>query len=111
MATNSGSTTMVAGSSAPPKHGLIATGQSGAVRGHWYRLELAFHGERISGRIDGSQVFEVLNARHLAGMAGFGTGCNLAEFDDPTLDPVSAGVPVISAPPKQAVRGTRAAPK
>jgi len=53
----------------------------------------------------------MLNTRHLAGMAGFGTGWNLAQFDDLTLDPVIAGVPVTSAPPKQALRGTLAAPK
>jgi len=81
------------------KHGMIATGQSGAVRRHWHRLELAFHGERVSGRIDGAQVFEVHNTRHPAGMAGFGTGWNRAQFDDLTLDPVIAGIPVIPVSP------------
>jgi hypothetical protein len=81
------------------KHGLIAAGESGAVRGHWHHLELAFHGERISGRINGAQVFEVQNTRHQAGMAGFGTGWNRAQFDDLTLDPVIAGNPVIPVSP------------
>ena len=83
------------------RDGLIAAGRSGAVRGRWHRLELAFHGERISGSIDGTQVFEMLNTRHLAGMAGFGTGWNPAQFDDLTLDPVAAGVPLISALPRR----------
>lgn len=83
------------------KDGLIAAGRSGAVRGRWHRLELAFHGERISGSIDGTQVFEMLNTRHLAGMAGFGTGWNPAQFDDLTLDPVAAGVPLISPLPRR----------
>lgn len=77
------------------KDGLIAGGESRAVRGEWHRLELEFQDERITGRIDGTQVFEFQDARHGAGMAGFGTGWNTAEFDDLMLDPVASGVPVM----------------
>jgi hypothetical protein len=93
------------------KDGLIAAGQSAAVRGRWHDLELVFHGQWISGQIDGQPVFEMLDTRHMAGMAGFGTGWNRAQFDDLTLDPVSADVPVISESPVRQVTGPLAAPE
>ena len=88
------------------KNALIASGQATAPGlNRWHRLELAFHGERIVGRVDGAQVFALNDTRHAAGMAGFGTGWNVASFDDISVIPVSHSVPVISRPPVAPVSG------
>ena len=87
------------------KDALIESGQVAAGLNRWRRLELAFQGDRVVGRVDGTEVFARSDARHVAGMAGFGTGWNVGSVDEVTVEPVAADVPVISEPPLPAISG------
>jgi len=47
----------------------------------WHRLALAFEGSSIQASLDGTVVARVSDTSHKAGMAGFGSGWNRAQFD------------------------------
>jgi hypothetical protein len=48
----------------------------------WHHLALAFKGSAIQASIDGTSVARVTDGTHKQGMAGVGTGWNLAQFAD-----------------------------
>ena len=48
----------------------------------WHRLALAFRGSTIEASIDGARVASLSDETHKKGMAGIGTGWNLAQFAD-----------------------------
>ncbi|MDE2447860.1 MAG: hypothetical protein KGO22_02745, partial [Gammaproteobacteria bacterium] len=78
---------------------VLATGQVPAGLRVWRHEELVFRGDRIQGLIDGKTVVSLTDTRHAAGLAGIGNGWNTGSYDNLTIEPVAAGVPVISAPP------------
>jgi hypothetical protein len=43
---------------------------------------MTFRGSAISAFLDGKQLAQVSDATHQSGMAGMGTGWNLASFDN-----------------------------
>jgi hypothetical protein len=48
----------------------------------WHHLALAFRGSTIEASIDGARVASLSDETHKQGMAGVGTGWNLAQFDN-----------------------------
>jgi hypothetical protein len=48
----------------------------------WHRLALRFQGAEIEALVDGKSVAKVRDTMHPRGMAGFGTGWNIAQFDN-----------------------------
>ena len=48
----------------------------------WHHLALAFRGSTIEASIDGARVASLSDVTHKTGMAGVGTGWNLAQFDN-----------------------------
>ena len=94
---------------AETRDALLASGDIALNTPGWRHLELVLHGDRISGSIDGHQVFNVLDQRQPTGLAGLVAGWNQASFDNFTIVPVAAGVPVISTPPLQ--RSTKPPPQ
>ena len=78
---------------------VMASGQVAPALNVWRHLELAFDREHITASIDGRQVASLKDTRNSTGMAGLGSGWNPASFDDFAVTPLSARIPVISAPP------------
>jgi len=48
----------------------------------WHQLELKFAGAQIEAAMDGKSLCKANDSAHRAGMAGMGSGWNLAEFDN-----------------------------
>ena len=57
-------------------------GQGPVLLKTWHRLALAFRGSTIEASIDGARVASLSDETHKKGMAGIGTGWNLAQFAD-----------------------------
>ena len=51
----------------------------------WHRLALAFRGSTLEASIDGARVASLSDETHKKGMAGLGSGWNLAQFADFTV--------------------------
>ena len=77
----------------------------------WRHLELQLLGDRLTGFIDGTQVFRVDDAQHGAGLAGISAGWNAASFDDFEIAAVAPGVAVISPLPVHVLTGPPDPPK
>jgi len=60
----------------------LASGTATFPGGVWHRLAMTFRGSAISAFLDGKQLAQVSDATHQSGMAGMGTGWNLASFDN-----------------------------
>ncbi len=65
----------------------LAQGTTSFAARRWHHLELRFSGHKLSASIDGSKLAEVEDADHAHGMFGVGTGWNVAEFDNLSLQP------------------------
>jgi hypothetical protein len=60
----------------------LASGKVPFSLGTWHHLALAFRGSTIEASIDGGGVASQNDETHKKGMAGIGTGWNLAQFDN-----------------------------
>ncbi len=60
----------------------LASGKVSFSLKTWHRLALAFRGSTIEASIDGGRVASLTDETHKKGMAGIGTGWNLAQFAD-----------------------------
>lgn len=60
----------------------MASGHQAFSPREWHHVRLMFQGQRISAVLDGRTLASVQNADHAAGMFGFGTGWNHAQFDN-----------------------------
>ena len=85
---------------AESKDGVLASGAVAPRAGEWRHEELSFRGDHIRGAIDGATVVDLVDQRHPAGLAGLGNGWNTGRYDNFVIEPVAAGVPVISRPPR-----------
>ena len=65
----------------------LASGTVSFPAGAWHRLALTFRGSAISAFLDGKQLAQVSDTTHQSGMAGMGTGWNLASFDHFSITP------------------------
>ena len=65
----------------------LASGTVSFPAGAWHRLALTFRGSAISAFLDGKQLAQVSDTTHRSGMAGMGTGWNLASFDNFSITP------------------------
>ncbi len=59
----------------------LVSGKIASARGKWHHLELNFHGSQITASMDGHVVARLTDSSHRHGMAGVGSGWNVAEFD------------------------------
>jgi hypothetical protein len=64
----------------------LASGTASFAVNKWHLLALSFQGTAISGSIDGNVVGRVNDVSHKSGMAGIGSGWNVASFDDFAVD-------------------------
>jgi hypothetical protein len=62
--------------------GKLASGKVPFQLNTWHRLALAFKGTSIQASVDGALVANVTDTSHKEGMAGVGTGWNMAQFDN-----------------------------
>jgi len=60
----------------------LASGKVAFSLKTWHHLALAFRGSTIEASIDGARVASLSDETHKKGMAGIGTGWNLAQFAD-----------------------------
>ena len=60
----------------------LAAGTTPFGTGAWHRLALTFRGTTISASVDGKPLAQVNDTTHQSGMAGMGTGWNVASFDN-----------------------------
>jgi galactosylceramidase len=65
----------------------LATGKIDFDPEKWHRMEMAFSGGSIRVHLDGAELAEVHDTTFRAGMAGLGTGWNVAEFDNFAVSP------------------------
>lgn len=96
---------------AEAKDAVLASGTVSAGLRTWRHEELLFRGDRISGFIDGKLVVTLADIRHETGLAGIGNGWNAGSYDNLSIEPAAANVPVISTPPARAQGRTPEPPK
>ncbi|HUD99727.1 MAG TPA: LamG-like jellyroll fold domain-containing protein [Bryobacteraceae bacterium] len=60
----------------------LASGTGSFPAGTWHHLAMTFRGSTISASLDGKSLAQLSDTTHVNGMAGFGTGWNLASFDN-----------------------------
>lgn len=60
----------------------LASGTVSFPASRWHHLAMTFRSSAISASLDGKSLAQVSDTTHLNGMAGFGTGWNLASFDN-----------------------------
>jgi galactosylceramidase len=60
----------------------LASGTVSFPADAWHHLAMTFRGSAISAFLDGKSLAQVSDTTHQQGMAGFGTGWNLASFDN-----------------------------
>jgi hypothetical protein len=60
----------------------LAAGHQTLSPDAWHHLRLTFQGQQITALVDGHVLTSVKNTDHHAGMFGFGTGWNHAQFDN-----------------------------
>ena len=89
----------------------LRRGRAPQRRAEWRRVELSFRGERVSAMLDGRTLATVIDRQHGAGLAGLGDGWSRASFDNFTVNPTAAGVPVIGPVPARAVSAVPEAPE
>lgn len=65
----------------------LASGTAPFPAGTWHHLAMAFRGATISASLDGNSLAQLSDTTHVNGMAGFGTGWNLASFDNFSITP------------------------
>jgi hypothetical protein len=65
----------------------LATGKIDFNAEKWHRMEMSFSGDSIRVRLDGAELAEVRDTTFRAGMAGLGTGWNVADFDNFVVSP------------------------
>ncbi len=63
----------------------LAAGKAALSLKSWHQLRLSFNGSHIEAFVDGKSVAKVDDSTHRSGMAGIGSGWNLAEFDNFTI--------------------------
>ena len=67
----------------------LQTGSASFEAGRTHHIALRFTGSHISGFVDGKEVVSVEDQTFGGGMAGFGSGWNLASFDNFSVAPVN----------------------
>jgi len=60
----------------------LASGRVSFPANRWHSLAMTFRGSAITASLDGKSLAQVNDMTHISGMAGFGTGWNLASFDN-----------------------------
>jgi O-glycosyl hydrolase len=78
------------------KSGIIASGTAPFSLNTWRRMELAFHGDRVTARIAGREVANLQDTTYTHGMAGIGNNYNRGQYDNFEIRPVADSVPVFA---------------
>lgn len=60
----------------------LAVGKTPFAADRWHELTLKFSGPKITASIDGRKIASIEDRTYSGGMAGLGSGWNLARFDD-----------------------------
>lgn len=60
----------------------LASGRVSFPASAWHHLAMTFRGSAISAFLDGKALAQISDTTHQSGMAGIGTGWNLASFDN-----------------------------
>lgn len=66
---------------------VIAQGTTLFSADQWHSLRLQFHGQTVSGFVDGRPVCAVEDSSYAAGLAGLGSGWNFAQFSNLKITP------------------------